>query len=207
MAPDCFALLDEPRRPWIDPETLKARFQRLSGAAHPDRVHAAGVAAHADATQHYASLSAAYQRLRDPKERLLHLIELERGHKPAGIERVPPELMDLFSQVGQLNQELKRFLAGRSQVSSPLLRVRWFEQGLAWTERVDALLASLETIRNQLSGRLQELNSAWDTAPAPGHADRAALLPLDELERIFRTMSYLNRWTSQLQEQAVQLRL
>ena len=38
---DDFALLDEPRRPWIDAELLKSKFLRLSTAVHPDRFHAA----------------------------------------------------------------------------------------------------------------------------------------------------------------------
>ena len=41
---DNFILLDEPRLPWLDPETIKAKFHALSGAAHPDRVHNAGEA-------------------------------------------------------------------------------------------------------------------------------------------------------------------
>ena len=35
---DYFALLDEPRRPWLDPEELKAKFHALTATVHPDRV-------------------------------------------------------------------------------------------------------------------------------------------------------------------------
>ena len=34
---DSFALLEKPRRPWLDPEELKESFHRLTAAAHPDR--------------------------------------------------------------------------------------------------------------------------------------------------------------------------
>ena len=34
---DCFALLGEPRCPWLDAEALKSRFLVLSAEAHPDR--------------------------------------------------------------------------------------------------------------------------------------------------------------------------
>jgi DnaJ-domain-containing protein 1 len=37
---DYFALLDEPRQPWLDEEALKAKFFALSTSVHPDRVHA-----------------------------------------------------------------------------------------------------------------------------------------------------------------------
>ena len=36
---DYFALLAQPRRPWIDSEELKKRFLGLSADLHPDRVH------------------------------------------------------------------------------------------------------------------------------------------------------------------------
>jgi hypothetical protein len=38
---DCFALLNEPRRPWLDSEALKQRFVSLSAELHPDRTHSA----------------------------------------------------------------------------------------------------------------------------------------------------------------------
>ena len=72
---DCFALLNEPRRPWLDTESLKTKFFSLSAAFHPDRVHGGTQAEKSAAQQRYAELNAAYNRLRDPKERLLHFLE------------------------------------------------------------------------------------------------------------------------------------
>jgi len=43
------------------------------------------------------------------------------------------------------------------------------------------------------------MNSIWEaTAPA-------AALPLDRLEEIYRSFSYINKWSAQLQERIVQL--
>ena len=205
MPPDCFALLEEPRRPWIDLDALQTTFHRLSAAAHPDRVHGAGPAAREEADRRSATLNAAYQCLREPKDRLLHLLELERGGKPAGIQSVPADLMDLFMQVGQLSADVNRFLAGKEAVTSPLLKVQQFEQALEWTDRLQTLLGSLGSRRAALHEKLQGMNSAWTTAAPPGHPDRAAQLPLDELEQIYRTLSYLNRWANQLQDHVVHL--
>jgi hypothetical protein len=51
------------------------------------------------------------------------------------------------------------------------------------------------------------LNAAWETAPAAGAAGRAAALPLEALERICRMLSYIARWTGQIQERVAQLSL
>ena len=91
---DCFALLDEPRRPVIDLEALKAKFFSRSAESHPDRSHGAGEVERQAATDGYAALNSAYNTLREPKERLGHLLELERGRRPSGIESVPAEWMD-----------------------------------------------------------------------------------------------------------------
>ncbi len=80
---DYFALLDEPRRPWLEPDSLKARFLALSAQVHPDRLHNAPEAQKQAANEQYAELNSAYRCLREPKERLQHLLELELRSKPA----------------------------------------------------------------------------------------------------------------------------
>ncbi len=41
---DYFALLNEPRRPWLEPETLKSKFLALAAEAHPDKQNIVGEA-------------------------------------------------------------------------------------------------------------------------------------------------------------------
>ena len=76
---DFFALLDEPRRPWLESELLKQKFLALSATVHPDRVHNLGDAERAAAQERYTELNAAYNCLREPKDRLHHLLQLELG--------------------------------------------------------------------------------------------------------------------------------
>src|SRR6186713_3268751 len=106
---DSFALLSELRRPWIDAEALKQKFLPLSSAVHPDRTHNAPEAEQQEANQRYAELNAAYNKLREPRDRLLHLLELEQGTKPSDIQRIPPGTMDLFVEVGQLCRDVDAF--------------------------------------------------------------------------------------------------
>src|ERR1700733_2036513 len=99
---DHFALFDEAPHPWIEPEALREKFLALSAQVHPDRLHQAPDAERRAAGARFAQLNAAYNCLRDPKERLRHLLELRLGARPADVQRIPPGLMDFFFDVGRL---------------------------------------------------------------------------------------------------------
>ena len=120
---DFFFLLNEPRRPWLDPEVLKQKFLTLSATVHPDRVHNLGEAERAAAQDRYTGLNTAYNCLREPKERLQHLLQLELGAPPPNTQRIPSDLMDLSLEVGKACREADAFLAEKAKVTSPLLQV------------------------------------------------------------------------------------
>jgi hypothetical protein len=202
---DNFALLNEARRPWLDLESLKAKFLVLSAEVHPDRVHNASPADKATATQHYAAFNAAYNCLREPRERLAHLLECESGGPLKDVQRIPPGTMDLFMEVGQICRDADAFIAERAKVTSPLLKVQMFEKGMNWTDKLNQLQQQINAKRDFLAAELQQLNKAWDSAPPVGSPLRKAALPLDRLEEIYRVFSYVARWTEQIQERVVQL--
>jgi curved DNA-binding protein CbpA len=202
---DLFAFLGEARRPWLDTDALKQKFLQQSAEVHPDRVHGADDASRQHATKRYADLNAAYNALREPKDRLLHLLELELGERPKDIQRIPPGPMDLFVEVGQTCRDVDAFIAEKSKVTSPLLKVQMFEKAQDWTEKLNALQQKINGKRDELMGELQQLNATWEQAPAVGSADRVKALPLERLEQIYRVFSYIARWTEQLQERVVQL--
>jgi curved DNA-binding protein CbpA len=202
---DYFALLQEPRRPWIDPDSLKAGFLRLAAQVHPDKVHQAGASEKAAANERYAELNAAYHCLLEPKERLRHLLELESGATPKDVQSLPPGTMDLLVEIGRVCRETDLFLAARSKTASPLLKVRQFETGLAWTGQLKQLRQRIDLRREELLAELKSMNAAWNAAPPPASAGRAAALPLERLEQVCRVFSYMARWTEQIQERLVQL--
>jgi len=204
---DYFALLDEPRRPWLDVESLKSRFLAKTTKVHPDRLHQAAKEEQDAATRCYAELNAAYNCLREPKERLQHLLLLEHGAKPVGIDSVPGELMELFMEAGKLCRAVDVFLAERSATTSPLIKVQMFERGMDWTERLNDFQHKFDLRRAALDESLQRMNPLWDAAPPVGNASRAASLPLGDLKESYRLLSYLSRWTGQLRERAVKLAL
>lgn len=202
---DHFALLDEPRRPWIDPGPLKEKFLRVTAEFHPDRVHTASEADKLIATERYQDLNAAYNCLREPRARLLHLLELESGAKPSDIQRIPPGTMDLFVEVGQLCREVDAFVAGKSKITSPVLKVQVFEKSQEWTDKLNRLQQQINQRRDELSVELQALNQSWEKAPPIGSPQRPGALPLERIEQLYRIFSYIARWSEQIQERIVQL--
>ena len=204
---DYFALLEEPRRPWLDPEMLKAKFHARAATVHPDRLHCATEPEKQAANQRYAELNAAYECLRDPKERLHHLLELERGDKVDDVQKISPGTVTLFMEISQLCRETDAFLAEKATVTSPLLKVQLFERGMALTDRLNLLLQHLNGRREGLIVQMRNLNMAWESAPPFGSSTRLHVLPCSRLEHIYRDYSFLKRWTQQLQERFVQLAL
>jgi curved DNA-binding protein CbpA len=196
---DFFALLGEPRRPWLDPDALKQKFLALTAGSHPDRVHSGTETEKHDAQQQYTELNAAYNCLRDPKERLRHLLELETGAKPEQVQTIPTGLMDTFLEVGRVCREADVFLAQKAQVSSPLLKVQMFERGQEFDEKLRPLQQTLISKQEELSNELKLLDNAWISDPSQ-HS--AMLKRLEELHRLF---AYFARWRAQIQERIVRL--
>jgi DnaJ-domain-containing protein 1 len=197
---DYFSLLAEPRRPWLDPESLKKKFLTLSAAVHPDRVHNSGEEEKTAAQRRYTDLNQAYNHLRNPKERLQHLLELETGTKPQQVQQVPADLMEFFFQVARVFKQTDSFLAEKAKTSSPLLQVQLFETAQDWTEKLNALQQQLNAKQEGLVAELKTLDARWDDV-----ADRTFMLR--RLEELYRLFSYFARWQSQIQEKIVQLSL
>jgi curved DNA-binding protein CbpA len=202
---DNFVLLGQARRPWIDPDFLKASFLEISARAHPDRVQAATGPERDVATAGFAELNAAYNCLRDPKQRLLHLLELESGTPSANVQTIAPGTMDLSLEVGQICRQADGILSGKARAASPLAQAQWFEKGLACAETLGSLQQRIHLRRDQLLEELKAMNAAWNAAPPPGSPARAEALPLRRLEEIGRELSYITRWDGQIRERLVQL--
>jgi len=203
---DYFEVLEVPRRPWLDPEALRLIFLQKSALVHPDRVHGASAEQQQKAQEQYTILNAAYQALRDPKGRLLHLLALEQGKPPPEVMAIPHETTDLFLEVAGLCQKLDPFLALGQDVTSPLLKVRRFEESQAWVDRIRLVQGKIQEWRARLEWDLKDLNRHWEdslpTDPAPAESRR---LPLARLEQLYQLFSYTSRWSDQLQDRMIRL--
>lgn len=203
---DCFEVLGEARRPWIDVEGLRIRFLTLSAAAHPDRVHGGTVAEREAATVCSAQINAAFNTLREPRDRLFHLLELELGVRPRDIQRISPGTMDFFIEIGEVCRDIDTFLGVPNRAdSSPMLRLQRMQAVLGWSDRLMTLQGKVNSLRDGLDLSVKELNPAWEAVINNPVQDRLAVLPISRLEELFRSMSYVTRWTSQIQERLAHL--
>jgi curved DNA-binding protein CbpA len=198
---DYFRVLGEPRRPWLDPEEVKKRFLVLSSSTHPDRLHNAPPEAKEAAQVASTELNRAHQVLTVPRERLRHLIELERGTKPADVQEISPELSDLFMQVHGDLRETQEFLRQRAAVTSPLLKVQEFANAQVWLQRLQKRQNSLIEMEQKLTEMLKALDSRWPSGGTPSETMVA------EAESLYRRLSYVTKWLAQIQELMVRLTL
>jgi curved DNA-binding protein CbpA len=197
---DYFALLNEPRRAWIDPDSLKEKFLQLSASVHPDRVHNLGDSERAAAREHYVKLNAAFNCLQQPKLRLAHLIELESGAKPNDIQSIPSELLNWFGEVGDACRGADRLLSEKGKISSPLLQVQWFQKSQEQIAILQELQQRLNIRRQALIDSLKQLDAVWIAASA---SERTKLLT--QLEELHRMFAYFDRWLAQVQEKSATL--
>jgi len=194
---DYFSLLNEPRRPWLEPEELKQKFLALSAAVHPDRAHHLSEVERQPIQQRFTELNAAYHCLRDPRNRLRHLLELERGSAPKDIQEIPPDLMNIFMLIGQVCRQADAFLGEKDKASSPLLKVQMFERGHDWTEKLRLMQNSVGARRESLVAELKTIDATWSQPANPK--------PLERLENLCRLFSYFDRWLAQIQERLTRL--
>jgi molecular chaperone HscB len=202
---DYFALLGQPRRPWLDADALKEAFHRLAAQVHPDRVASASPTVRAEANERFAELNAAYSTLRDIKLRLAHLLQLETGSVPREIQRIPAAVADLIFEAGQLIRDADDLIAAKAANTSPMLKLRHFEAGLALADKLLALQRRLNDVAGTLDREMRDLNPHWSRADGVEPARRADLLPLGRLTDLYHAQSYVTRWMQQLQERIAQL--
>jgi curved DNA-binding protein CbpA len=192
---DYFALLGQPRRPWLDPVALQQAFHALTLRAHPDAM--AGKAEAADAEAGFARINEAYRVLQDPKRRLQHLLNLE-GHPPSSAGgQVPEEIAEIFPTVAAVTQDAERAQQRAAVTTNPLSRSLLRGEFLQAGRRIDEALVLLLRLRTEAESDLERLNALF-AKMAPG--DR-----FSALHRVYLRFSYLTRWIDQLEEKRTQL--
>ena len=185
---DYFALLEQARTPWLDPAALKEVFHRKTLEQHPD-------ATAPGSENRFAELNAAHQALQDPKRRLHHLLSLE-NRAPAANQTVPPELQELFLDLGAFKQRADLLLAKIQAASNALSRSLLKPEMVTLQSDLAAWREKIQTLMDAATEQLREINPRW-------LSDRATQIAV--LTDLYLKFAYLGRWSEQLDEIAFQL--
>ena len=99
-------------------------------------------------------------------------------------------------QIGQTCAQAAAFLEKQPQTDSPILKAKRFVEQMEWTDKLTDFQNQLQEISDKLEEELKRMNTDMENG---------APLPLERLEEIYRSASYINRWTDQIREKIVQL--
>lgn len=177
---DYFALLEQPRQPWLDLDELKRRYQTFALTEHPDQKHST------DATADFATLNEAYRCLRDPKLRLQHLLALE-GNPPGRDEIIPPDLFDFFSEVSHFIEKADGLLARRRAQQNALSRSLLHSEFLIIQHDATKILEKLRHFYAEALGTMRAANDRWK-------------VEIESLKTLYLRLAYLGRWIQQVEE-------
>jgi curved DNA-binding protein CbpA len=186
---DFFALFDQPRQPWLEPNVIKEKYHQLTRLAHPD-------AASSKTDIEFEAINEGYRVLSDTRLRIQHLLALDGRSRRTGESAVPGDLQDLFLEIGPLTQKTQRYLGDTAGASSALTRSLRQSEALELRSRIKRLLDALVHLLESCLAELQKLNEVWEH-----DRSRAAL----QLQILHDRMSYLSRWVTQLRELEFQL--
>ena len=182
---DYFALLQQPRKPWLDPDQLKQRYQELTLTEHPDQKRTN------ESSFDFATVNEAYRFLKDPKLRLQHLLRLE-GHDPNASQSIPEELLDLFSRIGNFVQSTDRLLERSTAALNALAKSLIQSEILTSRREAEEILEKIRWLYAEAEEETRHLNDSWADAP-------------QAMGQLYGRFAYLTRWIEQVEERKFQL--
>ena len=119
---DYFALLHQPRQPWLEPDELKRKYQEFTLTHHPDRQASSPSPQHSNTpslrSDYFAEVTEAYRVSSHDNLRLRHLLELTGAALPQQ-ETPADDLSDLFFEIGTLVQTTNRLLERSAKRRTP----------------------------------------------------------------------------------------
>jgi curved DNA-binding protein CbpA len=182
---DYFALLQQPRQPWLDPVELKRRYQELTLAEHPDQKRTN------ESSSEFTAVNEAYRVLKDPKSRLQHLLRLE-GHDPNSSQSIPEELLDLFSRIGNFIHATDGLLQRSQSARNALARSLMQSEIMSSREEAEDILKKTRLLSDETEMETRAINDSWEGAP-------------QLLVQLYGRFAYLTRWIAQVEERQFQL--
>lgn len=183
---NAFEVLGLVARPLLDPEEVKAAHLGGMTSQHPDAAGPHGAA---------LCLNEARDLLSRDRTRIRHLIEVATGKPMAERGAVPEEIGDLFNPLAEVLGKVRSHLQGVAECGSALEKAALLPEGLELFESLQIFQVRLGELRGIQTGRLRELDAAW----MEGRHE------IQALEEVALALAFLDRWESQVDEQAFRL--
>jgi curved DNA-binding protein CbpA len=154
MKTDAFALLGLPRRAVLNPDEVRAAFQKVAAAVHPDA--AVDDEDRARRTAEFSALKEAQAILTSLPQRLRHLLALEypdTSSARAGIV-LDGAMMDLFSSVATAVQRAAAVQAKKQKAASALTKAMLAGEEMEARESLESAVQQVESARSALEAEL-----------------------------------------------------
>jgi curved DNA-binding protein CbpA len=187
---DHFAVLRQPRRPWLDPDRLKQEYQQLSFAHHPDKRRI-----DADDGPDFAAVTDAYRILSNPQLRLQHLLTFNTEKSDTKKSPITGELTELFMRTAALVNDIEVVLAKREQATSTLAKSMLKAQIAPLEERANAQLRELQELYARTMDDLRRVDESWNS----GRENP------EELGELAQRFGFLDKWIGELRERQFRL--
>lgn len=159
----------------LDREVLNATTREAGRAAHPD--------AGGD-PQRFAAVQAAHECLLSPSRRLKLWLEL-RGIGVESRGAIDPEMMDCFSQVGEVSQRAEALIRKRDASRSALGLALLENETQLCREALGKVIATVEAAIDQACGGFCAIEQQSELDPV-----RAS--------ETYRNLSFLEKWRANL---------
>jgi molecular chaperone HscB len=108
---DYFAMLEMPRKLWLETGALEQKFLQLSWKLHPDNFVNATAEEQEISLKRSSELNDAYRTLRDPVSRVEYLLSIEGMRKEGSTKQQPPA--KLLEEVFELNESFDELREAR----------------------------------------------------------------------------------------------
>lgn len=177
---DHFQTFGIPRTLTALPAVLERRFHELQRSYHPDKHVTAEEAAKSDALDRSSSINQAYRVLRDPHQRMKHLLGIH-GFSVESQKQVPTHLLMAVMEVQEKLAEMEFSKDPRAKAKLNLELAPYADQFEEMSETVDTKLETLALQWDQGNGPRSQ----------PGALDAEDKQRLEAMNKLLAERAYL----------------
>jgi molecular chaperone HscB len=186
---DYFAMLELPRKLWIEMGSLEQRFLQLSWKLHPDNFVKASEEEREISLKRSSELNDAYRTLKDPVTRVEYLLSIEGARKEGQHkQQAPPELLE---EVFELNESLDE-LRDAKDSGGDTANLK---------HRLEAAQKSFEEKLKEVDGQLQDAAKDWDKAVDANADEVRRKMAMSKLNELLNRRSYIRNLVVNVQKE------